>query len=130
MSEGGRSTPATDVEALFGLGVGRVSRGLERIQLARDARLHSGRVAVLLAAVTWLPLFILAAIESVAWGNAVHVPFLRDYLPYGQLLIAIPVLMIGEMTVGRHLIRSVAQLRTAEVLDSDERPALPAVGAV
>ena len=109
--------PAPDVEALFALGGGRVSRGLERLKLARDARLHAGRVAVLLAVVTWLPLLVLAAIEGVAWGGAVQVPFARDFLPYGQLLIAVPVLVLGELIVARHLMRSVTELRTSEVLD-------------
>ncbi len=116
-----------DIEGLFGLGGGRVSRGLERLQLARGARLRAGRVAVLLAAVTWVPLLVLAAIEGVAWGGAVQVPLVRDYLPYGQLLIAVPVLVLGELAVGRYLIRAVAELRTSEVLDPKDTPALDAV---
>ena len=121
------ATPEPDVEELFALGGGRVSRGLERMQLARDARLHAGRVAVLLAVATWLPPLVLAAIEGVAWGGAVQVPFVRDFLPYGQLLIAIPVLVLGELMVARHLMRAVAELRTSEVLDSKDTPILDAV---
>ena len=127
MNDQGGSTPAPDVEALFALAGGRVSRGLERLKLARDARLHAGRVAVLLAVVTWLPLFVLAAIEGVAWGGAVQVPFVRDFLPYGQLLIAVPVLVLGELMVARHLVRSVTELRTSEVLDSKDTPILDEV---
>ena len=97
------------------------------MQLARDARLHAGRVAVLLAVATWLPPLVLAAIEGVAWGGAVQVPFVRDFLPYGQLLIAIPVLVLGELMVARHLMRAVAELRTSEVLDSKDTPILDAV---
>ena len=123
------NTPEPNVEALFALGGGRVSRGLERLQLARDARLHAGRVAVLLAAVTWLPLLVLAAIEGVAWGGAVQVPFVRDFLPYGQLLIAVPVLVLGEVMVARHLMRAVAELRTSDILDSKDTPILEAVFA-
>ncbi len=119
--------PVPDVEALFALGGGRVGRGLERVKLARDARLRAGRVAVLLAAVTWLPLLVLAAIEGVAWGGAVQVPFVRDFLPYGQLLIAVPVLVLGEVMVARHLMRAVAELRTSDILDSKDTPILEAV---
>ena len=127
MTDRNATTPKPDVEALFGLGGGRVSRGLERLQLARGARLHSGRVAVILAAVTWLPLLILAAIEGVAWGGTVHVPFLKDFLPYGQLLVAIPVLILGEVAVGRHLIRAVAELRKSDHIDANDRPTLDAI---
>jgi hypothetical protein len=112
------------MEAILGLSEGRVSRGLERLQLARGARLRAGRLAALLAAVTWLPLLILAAIEGVAWGDTVHVPLVRDYLPYGQLLIAIPVLVLGEVVVARYLIRAVAELRSSELLDSKGAPNL------
>ena len=119
--------PAPKVEELFALGGGRVGRGLERLKLARDARLHAGRVAVLLAVVTGLPLLVLAAIYGVAWGGSVQVPFVRDFLPYGQLLIAIPVLVLGELMVARHLMRAVAELRTSEVLDSKDTPLLDAV---
>ena len=127
MTDRDPTTLQPEVEALFGLGGGRVSRGLERLQLARGAQLHSGRVAVILASVTWLPLLVLGAIEGVAWGGTVNVPFLRDFLPYGQLLIAIPVLMLGEVAVGRHLIRAVAELRNSEVLGTKDAQILDAV---
>jgi hypothetical protein len=116
-----------DVETLFGLAEGRVSRGLERLQLARGSRIRSGRVALLLAAGTWLPLLVLAAIEGVAWGDAVRVPFVKDFLPYGQLLIAIPVLIWGEVTVGGHLIRAMTEMRSSEVLHVKEWPVLDGV---
>ena len=126
MTDRGASNPPLDIESMFGLGDGRVSRGLERFQLARGARLRAGRVAVLLAALTWLPLLVLAALEGVAWGRAVQVPFLWDYLPYGQFLVAVPVLVLGELTVGRYLIRAVAELRTSEVLDPKDTTELGA----
>jgi hypothetical protein len=127
MTDRGATTAEPDVEALFALGGGRVSKGLERLQLARGARLHAGRVAVILAGATWLPLLVLAAIEGVAWGNAVQVPFVRDFLPYGQLLVAIPVLVLGELTVSRYLILAVAGLRSPEVLDEKDVPALDVI---
>ena len=76
MTDRGETTSVPDVEDLYALGGGRVGRGLERLQLARGARLRVGRVAALLAAVTWLPLLVLAAIQGVAWGSTVQVPFL------------------------------------------------------
>ena len=71
-----------DFEAFRALADGRVSRGLERLQLAGSARLFAGRLAVILAAATWLPLFVLAAIEGVAWGSAVQVPVRRMKSPW------------------------------------------------
>ncbi len=126
MSDRNPKTFVPDVEGLFSLSGGRFSRGLERLQLARGVRLHVGRVATLLAALTWLPLLVLAAVEGVAWGGNVEVPFVKDFLPYGQFLIAVPVLILAELTVGRYLIRAVVELRTSEVLDSKYTPVLDA----
>ena len=102
MNDRGTTTPVPDIEATLGLGNGLISRGLERLRLARGARLRAGRLAVLLAGVTWLPLLALTIADGVAWGAGVHVPFLMDFLPYGQLLIAIPLLVLGELTVSRY----------------------------
>jgi hypothetical protein len=81
---------------------------------------------MILAAVTWLPLLVLTAIEGVAWGNAVNVPFVKDFLPYGQLLIAIPVLVLGELAVSRYLLLAVSGLRSPEILDAKDVPVLDA----
>lgn len=129
MIDRSEESPVPDVEAMFALGGGRVSQGLERLRLARGARLRAGRVAVILATVTWLPLLVLAVIEGVAWGNSLQVPFVSDFLPYGQLLIAVPVLVFGEVTVARYLIFAVAELRRSEVLDSSDTAKLDEIVA-
>ena len=118
---------APDVEAMFTLGGGRVSRSIERLRLTRGGRLLTGRVAMLLATLTWMPLLLLAALEGVAWGGSVQVPLVEDFLAYGQLLIAVPVLLLGELTVARHLARAVAELRTSDVLGSKDMPTLDAI---
>jgi hypothetical protein len=116
-----------DIEGMFLLGEGRISKGLHRAQLAQGARLRAGRMAILMAAVTWLPLIVLAAIEGVAWGKSVEVPFVKDFLPYGQFLLAIPVLIIGEVIVGRLLGWAAAELRRSDVLAPEATPALEEV---
>lgn len=121
------TTTTPDVEALVGLGEGRLNRGLERLQLAQGGRLRTGRVAILLAVLTWLPLLILAAVEGLAWGSSIQVPLVRDFLPYGQLLITVPVLVLGERTVARLFIRAVAELKASEVLDQKDTPILDEV---
>ena len=54
MSAEGERAPAQDVESLFLLSGGRISRGMQRLRLARGDRLHAWRLAGLLAAVTLL----------------------------------------------------------------------------
>ena len=74
------SATKPDTEAFFDPGGGAVSRGLERLQLVPGARLRIGWLAVLLAAVTWLPLLVLTVVDGVAWGDAVQVPFREQTL--------------------------------------------------
>jgi hypothetical protein len=122
-----KPAPDSDIESLFLLGGGRIAKGLERARLARGARLRVGRTAVLSAAVTWLPLLILAAAEGVAWGDGVEVPFLKDFLPYGQFLLAVPILVLGESVVGSNLGQAAAELRRSDILAPEDTPAFDAL---
>jgi len=124
MTNQDKTTPQPDIESLFLLGGGRFSQRLERFQLAEGARLRAGRMAALLAAVTWLPLVILAAVEGVAWTDRLEVPLLKDFLPYGQFLLAVPVLVLGEVAVARRLGWAVAELRRSDILAPEDTPVL------
>jgi len=123
MSDTGQARSGPDIESLFVLGEGRLSRGLARARLTRGARLRAGRVAWLSVGLTWLPLLLLAALDGVAWGMRVEVPFLKDFLPYGQFLLAAPVLILGELLVGRQLGLAAAELRRSDVLAPEDTAA-------
>jgi hypothetical protein len=43
------------------------------------------------AAVAWLPLLILTAIDRTAWGTRVQIPFLYDLVSYARFLVALPI---------------------------------------
>ena len=116
--------PDLDIESRFLLNGGRITRGVERVKLAREAQLRATWAAVLSPVVTWVPLLVLAAVEGLAWGDRVAVPLLKDFLPYGQFLLAVPVLVLGEVTVGRRLGWVVAELRRSDVLAPEDTPAL------
>src|SRR5271163_4724412 len=58
------------------------------------------RRALLAALVTWLPLFLLAAIHGRAFGRSVPVPFVRDFSAYTRFLLAIPILVFAENILG------------------------------
>jgi len=123
MTDQGKTPPEPDAESLFFSGGGRISGGLERLQLAHEARIHAWRVASLLAAVTWLPLLILAAVDGVAWGDRVGVTFLKDFLPHGQFLVVVPALVIGEIMVGRRLGWAAVETRRSGILSPEDTPA-------
>ena len=114
-----------DIESMFQLGGGRVTRGLHRLHLAQEGgRLRSARVTLFATAVAWLPLLLLAVIDGVALGSRVEVPFLKDFLPYGQFLLAVPVLVMSGPMVGRLLGWAAAELRRSDVLSPEATPAL------
>lgn len=116
MNKPGETTSDPDIETSFLSGRGRMTQRLERFRLAQALRRRAGATVVLTATATWLPLLILAAIEGVAWGDRVEVPLVRDFLPYGQFFLAVPVLILGEISVGRRLGLAAAELRWSNIL--------------
>jgi hypothetical protein len=71
-----------------------------------------------------MPLLVLAAAEGVAWGDRVEVPLLKDLLPYGQFLLVVPALVVGEILVGRRLGWAAVELRQSGILSPEDTPAL------
>lgn len=116
MADDQRTSPTPDVDSLFFLAGKSTFRSLEKLQLARENRLRTGRIALVLTILAWCPLLLLAAVEGVAWGHRVQVPLLADFLPYGQLIIAIPVLVLGEITAGRRLALAAKEFQESGVL--------------
>jgi hypothetical protein len=84
------------------------------------------RMTLGLTAVAWLPVLILAIVDGVAWGNRVEVPFLRDFLPYGQLVVSIPVLMLGDIAARRRLGLATGELGRSGIVDPADRGRLDA----
>jgi len=86
---------------------------LLRLRLIRpELGVGSPRTAIVLAAVTWLPLLILSIIGGVALGGC-QIPFLRDIAAQTRFLFALPVLLLAEGTVGARLREMVAHLLDA-----------------
>jgi hypothetical protein len=127
VSDDERIRPNPGVESFFTLGGGGGNRHLKRLRLADGTRLHMVRVAVVLTALAWLPVLILAVVDGVAWGRGVEVPFIRDFLPYGQLLVAIPVLVLGEIAARRRLGLAAGELQHSGVVAAGDRGVLDAV---
>lgn len=124
MRDDDRSPPNPEVESFFTAGGGGGNRYLQRLRLSDGSRLHKVRVAVVLTTLAWLPVLILAVVDGVAWGRSVEVPFVRDFLPYGQLLVAIPTLVLGEIAARRRLGLAAGELRHSGMVSADDRGAL------
>jgi len=62
----------------------------------------SARTAIILAALTWLPLLLLSAIEGLTVVGA-RIPFLYDIAAHARFLVAVPILVLAEIPIGRRL---------------------------
>jgi hypothetical protein len=68
---------------------------------------------ILFALLTWLPLLVLSAMQGLALGGSIQVPFLHDITVMVRLLLALPLLIVAERVVDsrsndviRHFIES------------------------
>lgn len=79
----------------------------------------SVRTAVILAALTWLPLFILCLLEGLAFSG-VKLPFFYDIAAHARFLFAVPVLVLADIPVGARLRQVVRHFVTAHLIREDE----------
>lgn len=81
---------------------------MKRLRLIRpEFGAASARTAISLAALTWLPLLVFSSIEGLALGGA-RIPFLYDLAAHARFLVAVPILVLAEIPIGRRL-RKVAK---------------------
>ena len=80
------------------------------------------KAAVVLAAVTWLPLLVLSAAQGVAVGQAVQVPFLCDFAAYARFIGAVPMFLLAEAVVDKWLRSGVEQFRRTALIKEDDVP--------
>jgi hypothetical protein len=81
---------------------------MKRLRMIRpELGATSPRTAIILAMLTWLPLLALSLSEGLALGGA-RIPFLYDIGAQVRFLVAVPVLVLAEIPIGRRL-RAVAQ---------------------
>jgi hypothetical protein len=81
---------------------------MKRLRLIRpEFGAAAARTAISLAALTWLPLLVFSSIEGLALGGA-RIPFLYDLAAHARFLVAVPILILAEIPIGRRL-RKVAK---------------------
>lgn len=80
------------------------------------------KAAIVLAAVTWLPLLVLSAAQGLAIGQAVQVPFLCDFAAYARFIVAVPMFLLAEMVVDRWLRPGVEQFRRTALIEEADIP--------
>jgi hypothetical protein len=78
-----------------------------------------GRTALILMALTWIPLFVLCLFEGLAFGR-VKIPFFYDIAAHARFLVAVPVLVLADVPVGARLREVVRHFVTAHLVRDNE----------
>ncbi len=71
----------------------------------------------------WLPLLVFSAAQGQALGRSLDVPFLRDFAANARFLIALPVLIVAEVTIDCWLRKAVRHFLQSELVNDRDLPA-------
>jgi hypothetical protein len=111
---------AADLSLVGGGVSARILERLVRIH-ARDRRGYV-RLAIILAAATWVPLALLSALNGAAVPGAVLEPFSHDLTPHVRFLFALPLLIIADLVVGPQLVRVARQFVASGLVPKSALP--------
>jgi hypothetical protein len=78
-----------------------------------------GRTALILMALTWVPLFVLCLFEGLLFGR-VKMPFFYDIAAHTRFLFAVPILILADIPVGIRLRRVMRHFVEAHLVREDE----------
>lgn len=118
-------TAAAPVDFLIARG-GPFYRLQVRLRLLRDNAPAAGRRAVLFAALAWLPLALLSAVQGAAIGDFDQQPFLLDVSAYARFIVAVAVFVLMEPLAEQRLRVLTLHFVDTGLLPPAERPAAAA----
>jgi len=104
-------TAAADVSFIRG---GPFYRAQQALRLVHPNKWNLSRRIILLIAISWLPLLVLTA----TLNPAGFLSLIREYRIYARLLIAVPVLLIGENFMDSRFRLVIGHIRQVGLLDS------------
>ena len=81
------------------------------LKLSGDELEFVERRVLVTVAIVWLPLLVLSLIDGKAVGTNVKVPFISDVLAHTRFLIAVPVLVAGDLLVHRRIDKMMEKLQ-------------------
>jgi hypothetical protein len=89
---------------------------LHHLRLAQPQS-HTGsrREALMLAAITWVPLCLFAMLEGLAFRR-VTIPFFDDIATHVRFLVAVPILILADVPIGARLRQVARQFLTAGIV--------------
>jgi hypothetical protein len=94
---------------------------MKRLRLIRpELGAASARTAIILAALTWIPLLVFSLVEGLAFDGA-KIPFIYDIAAHARFLVAVPILVLAEIPIGRGLRGIAKHFLDAGLVREDER---------
>ena len=93
---------------------------LRRVHLAppRSAE-KTLRLALALAALSWIPLALLSLLGGLAWSGST-IPFVKDLAAHFRFLFALPVLILAEIPIEARLAPAVRQFATSGLVRAED----------
>jgi hypothetical protein len=86
-----------------------------------EPRTGLARTALILAAITWVPLCLLSLLEGLAFRR-VTIPFFEDIAVHVRFLLAVPILIVAEVPIGRRIREVARHFLTAGLVSDADAP--------
>ena len=102
---------------------------LRRAGLSDDALLQLRQRIIASLLLAWLPLLVLCALEGHLLGGTTAVPFLKDVELHTKLLLVLPLLIMAERVMHRHMYPLVRQFLDRKLIPEDSLPRFDAAVA-
>jgi hypothetical protein len=100
---------------------------LVRLGHAGDERQRVIRRALIATLVTWLPLFLLAVVQGLAYDPHIKISLLKDFAVNVRSLIAVPILILAESGIDRRWRALVLEFLRSGLVDEKELPSFEMV---
>lgn len=88
-----------------------------RVGLIRKDAHQIERRALLAALLAWFPLLVLSGLQGTAFGHRIPLPFLWDFSAWSRFLLAIPLLVLAEKSLGPRIAGAVEHFLTSGLVD-------------
>jgi hypothetical protein len=89
-----KAYPVVDDFSLTSSGI--FHRLVSKLGLGGTSTKHITRRTMIMVAITWLPLLALSALQGLAFGDKVEIPFWKDFAIHSRFLIILPLLLFAE----------------------------------
>ena len=99
---------------------------LRRSRLTDDALTLVHRRIFAGVVITWVPLLVLSLLEGRAWWGQVEVPFLLNAEVHTRFLLALPLLLVAELTVHLRMRRLLSQFAARSLVADADKPRVEA----